>query len=528
MKAFLFVISLLLVCALIVLMASISRTQPQPQTIVIYIAPDLSTIVHDRKYLNSQSSTFWKYIGDNDLAGIMRDCTRRLRSVHVAKLIVWFAGHSNSFYFRTRDSYLSLRSFRNLLEMLHKKIDVLVCDSCALGSLELLYEVRKCVDVVVACEGYAGDSGFLSYTTSADLQQPLPNVEIGKLLVDRATHSHVPDRWNASVLCTDSIDSLIRELQHLTPSELVPVYPNFQPIDIHSSFALSHSPDCVQYFRQNHLDSKTNHGISITLGVSLQFQNLYQECALHRDFLFIQTWHNQFDYDLRILTVNLQDCYTSQALQQWWNEWLEAEADVVCCQELWTTADVLEKEGAVIQTIDNKTGCAVIWTNQHMFDKFHHILSIYSVHLTDIPSPVHYLHNFPYDGNPEPGLSMKELLAECWRQRVPALMDALSSSSENRITIVGGDFNEPLHEPYPVYTWLTHQEFVNKETSYTWPCPPYYKNHPQQQIDGIFIRDSRQSPHRVRILHQGSYRSNNANTKWQSDHFGVVCDLRVL
>lgn len=515
MKAFwVFIVSVLL---LSIIVLGVVKTKPSTvSTVVIYIAPDLSTIVDDQKHLSSTNSTFWKYIGNDNLHAIMRDCAQRLYTSNVGKLIVWFAGHSNSFYIRNRESYVSLRSFCNLLEMLHRKIDVLVCDSCAMGSLELVYEVRNCVDIVVACEGYAGDSGFLSCTTLLNLRNDLTNVEIGTLLVKNATESN--DRWNASVLSTESAEALTHKLQHLTPTELVPVYPNFQPIDIQSSFALAETPDCVKYFRQNNIDSKTNHGISITLGVALQLRSLYQDCSLYRDFPFIQQWHHQYDYDLRILSINLQDCYTSEAVDKWWNEWLDAEADVVCCQELWTFPNL---SGAFIQTYDKKTGCAVIWTDREMYDKFHSILSIYSVHLNDIPSPLHYLHNLPYEGNPEPGLSMNELLRECWRQRVPALIDIMSKDTLKHITILAGDFNEPLSQPYPVYTWLTHQEFVNQPTSITWPSPPYYVDHPKQQIDGIFVRDSKQS---VRILHQATYRSN----KWESDHFGVICDIRII
>lgn len=421
-----------------------------------------------------------------------------------ASTIVWYSGHSFSFYVHpSAHEYIPIHQIRHTIEQTGHVVDLMVFDSCGMASIECATEFSGVVKYMVACEGYGANRGFLTPHTLSTLQSSKSVEEIGKSLIEQVDGVPETEKWNASLISLSSL-SLSTKIPRTFANF---VYPSFPLVDLGST------PSVVRFFRQTAADPPTNHGLSILGRCNRDMIELYKTCRFSRLSGYVPAI-----YDLRVMTINLQG---SGKILEWCKEWEEAEADVVLVQEI-TIEDVkilnAMKNTIRVQSFDEKWGTAVIWMSTLQKIKVECLLS---VHLNDLPAPLHLLYGIPYEGQRE--IAMDDILHECSQSRLPELFSLMSSP----FAIVGGDFNEPSHLDFndiewPVSSTLYQMGYVdvmqNFQREITWPRSPFYQRDPDQRIDMIYVRSDKWD-----VVYAGRYEFTNR----LSDHYGVVCDLRL-
>jgi mRNA deadenylase 3'-5' endonuclease subunit Ccr4 len=159
------------------------------------------------------------------------------------------------------------------------------------------------------------------------------------------------------------------------------------------------------------------------------------------------------------------------------------------------------------------------------------------LHLHNIPSIMHYLHNIEYDFVPT-NLSWYEILNMAKQNRLPNVQEMLKKAKKTDFAIIAGDFNEPSHLEYPLMnlpvskefydanyidTYFEYhkskQEFKYISSNYTWPVGNFYDNEPQQCIDFIYSRN-------LPVISSFTY-DTNIHKQFLTDHRMVISDIEI-
>lgn len=500
-----------------------------------------------------------------------------------------YAGHANSYYLRlssqgdsgeshnTFNTFIKLNELSETLESIFKnKLDLLVFDTCLLGSLESIYQFRNCAKYIVASEGYGADDGFISGHTINAIDT-FDNIEhIGKVMIDDA-HSinlNFRDQWNACLYNTLHIDKIVQELNYLPIIEVnyqsLPfIYKGYPHVDLlmymtymtytnntnntnntnsneRIELITKYIDQTILYCLKNERDDKNNTGLSFLPSINRldDSHEYYQSLSLYKDCEWIRKLHLQYDYDIRMISINLQVCESSDDMNKWYPLLMDTEADVLFLQEINDEAlsrlMQLDKKIKLLQwSYTEKRGTCVLRLTNFPYEKY---LFMYSAHLDDIPAPLHIINNIPYEGNPTDVSTMDQLLNKCIEHRYHEIIPILHKAHEKneKISIIAGDFNEPshldayqnIHIQWPIsilmhdkgyidaYFYKNNNENIN--ISYTWPRYPYYKNEPKQRIDFVYTKGIESN----NILYCDKYRS--IEKEWLSDHYGVLCVARIF
>ena len=463
-----------------------------------------------------------------------------------------FSGHSNAFYLRpTATVYHSVAEVRRMIQRSFPKgfrFETMIFDSCAIASLEALYEFRHCTRYMMAAEGYLDDMGFLSMRMLQHIDRLADDeshVEKMHLLALMSTmYAHFPDQWNASLLCTDHVEEVVRALSDGSRTANVPfVYAGCHLVDVYAWYRDGRLRDLLRQhvivaFVHNDKDPRHNHGLSITPGTTRWngFADLYAESALWQDSAHVRKWHSEWDVDLRIMSVNLQFCDTIDKLEEWMTQWHESEADLLCVQEISTSCVThLEKDDTVQLIHHNEEfGTAVLWLKQASDKRapLPDCMWVQSIHLNDIPSIPHHRHRLAYEGNPPLETSMEDVLRLSKAARGPELESVLHAASVSNAThfLLAGDFNEPSHldvgqrVAYPMSLMMEQDGWVDvmhaaHRAKPTWPAEGFFARHPSQRIDFVYLKGG------WRVTHADRYLPRLPG--WMSDHYALICDLTI-
>jgi endonuclease/exonuclease/phosphatase family metal-dependent hydrolase len=397
--------------------------------------------------------------------------------------IFWFGGHSHGYYIRPQDDhYVSVAELVKILRPL--ALTIVVFDSCGMASLECAHEFRGYIPYIIATPEYLGDVGLLHTDALAKLCE-------GKM----PEHFLTRDTRFVVIPTTDVVCSQLLRSCHTAP----PVEQHFPLVRLSAAMNLSRS-------------------------IPKRMSGLYHQLKLFREFEEIREIHAQHDYDLRVMTLNLQECVDVDTLKRWIDVCEEAEADVLCLQEL-QAPELFQflkmRFNGNLQFTDLENGTAVI----HLGDSPVPI-HIRSVHLDDLPAPLHILANIPYADNPADVRDFADLWQRCEQARLPMLSAVVAEIPPTGLTIIAGDFNEP--PGYPCDLMLKSIGFrdvvnVDNNDQHTWPHSPFYQGEPSQRIDRIYIRGGEER--NVRVVNSGRYSQPGGKGGWLSDHYAVIADL---
>jgi hypothetical protein len=234
------------------------------------------------------------------------ECSRKIKTKN-STVIFFYAGHSFSYYLRNGDKYVSLSELRVSLERLQPEFCVF--DSCAMSTLECLYELRGCTQYILGCEGYGSDYGFLTVNTLSNLKEYAKTndlVRLGKKMLNDAHRQnksyHKP--WNGTLCRTQNVSLVANYLSDPNLKHVPYVCVNYPLVDIGSWFRVDLS-SIVIAFKQNRVDSTNCSGISFVLWVKRERDSdWYASCQLYKDFKWVRGVHYICDYDKRVLEID--------------------------------------------------------------------------------------------------------------------------------------------------------------------------------------------------------------------------------
>jgi hypothetical protein len=234
------------------------------------------------------------------------NCAKKIPKQDNIHVIFFYAGHSFVYYLRNGKKHVQLSSLRKALSLLQPNLCVF--DSCAMSSLECLYELSDCTDYVLGCEGYGSDKGFLTENTIEYLNEYANDGNVIRLGEQMLRDAYLQNRtyekpWNASLCSTYDVQEFVNHTKHTTLSHSLPfVCEQFPLIDL-STFLNKKVP--VISFRQNKFDSKKCKGISFCLWVKKTRDDEYKTCRLYKDIKWIRELHDTYDYTQRLLYTDI-------------------------------------------------------------------------------------------------------------------------------------------------------------------------------------------------------------------------------
>ena len=256
-------------------------------------------------------------------------------------------------------------------------------------------------------------------------------------------------------------------------------------------------------------------------------------------------------HKLKVATVNMCTEFPErkpELLDKWISVLSKIKADIVFLQEIesFNVERLANGLGLKILTINQFEATSVL-VNPHKLsivdnnvvrlnnskkDPFY----IGGLHLDDIPSVTHHLHNVLYKSSRTIplGSNMRTIMKLCAENRVPRARAELTRAKKYSRAIIAGDFNEPSHldlddvnvpvsKLFEKHGYKDTYWFVNKTTSleegFTWPASLMYKNEPKQRIDMIYSKN-------MKIARSMVYDGKNSE-KWISDHKLVITELEM-
>ena len=164
--------------------------------------------------------------------------------------------------------------------------------------------------------------------------------------------------------------------------------------------------------------------------------------------------------------------------------------------------------------LENKTKHTGILYNPQKFVicKTRHVLRekytdkkvfVASIYLDDVPSVAHYLNHNMSNGDISSESSIEDIIFLCRKNRLPSIRKIVREFEASTVdrAILGGGFNELSHLDYPdlklpVSNYLEKHDFIDAfrtcykhDPGHTFPCGGYNKNHPNQRIDYIYVKN---------------------------------------
>ena len=246
---------------------------------------------------------------------------------------------------------------------------------------------------------------------------------------------------------------------------------------------------------------------------------------------------------LRVLTINMCNEYPGKKntlLNKWINIFSKIKGDVVFLQEIskFNVEKIANELNLKVLHINNLEGTCVlinpykltIIDNNHVKLKSG-IKPIYigGIHLDDIPSLPHHMHNIPYKSSEIVPLSysLDRVLKLCEKRRLPRIKEEMTKVKKTDRAIIAGDFNEPSHldldkvkvpisKEFEKHGFIdTYRQMNKTEPGNTWPAGSLYKDEPVQRVDIIYVKN-------LKVVKSETY---DEGAKWLSDHKMVITDL---
>ena len=256
-------------------------------------------------------------------------------------------------------------------------------------------------------------------------------------------------------------------------------------------------------------------------------------------------------HKLKVVTVNMCTEFPDRKpalLDKWIFVLSQIKADIIFLQEMETfnierlanslglkilTIHQFEATGVLLNPnkltiVDNNT-VKLLHSRKEPF-------YIGGLHLTDIPSVTHHLHNIIYKSSKTIPLntSTSDIIKLCVKHRVPRVTEELLKTKTFSRSIIAGDFNEPSHldldkidvpvsklfaiHGFDDTYWVANKK-EKKEDGFTWPASSLYEKEPDQRIDMIYTKN-------MRIIKSVVYEGSNS-IKWISDHKMVITDVEI-
>lgn len=141
-----------------------------------------------------------------------------------------------------------------------------------------------------------------------------------------------------------------------------------------------------------------------------------------------------------------------------------------------------------------------------------------SIHLNDIPSPLHLLNDIYYEGHSfnDYNLSYDQIRIWAEKSRIPDLQKYVKKHASYTRSIIAGDFNETNEWPTASFMKKHNYKDLGREIDHpTWPVFPFYQGEPPQRIDFIYGRG-------VTLIQSFQYYEEK---NWPSDHVAVISDI---
>lgn len=220
---------------------------------------------------------------------------------------------------------------------------------------------------------------------------------------------------------------------------------------------------------------------------------------------------------IRCITMNVcMECSNNQDKSAKYITQLLArlKVDIVFMQETngYTLPNLAERANMqILNVTPTEYTCVMINPEKlAIIDKYHvrnlqNNKSVYvgAVHLDDIPSIPHHMHNIIYRSSITLPLtySMDQILELSASRRLPRLRKEVAKSRLDEQVIIAGDFNEPSHLDLKTITppcskymeakgFLDTYKHIHPHTSqHTWPNKHYYTDEPKQRVDYIYTRN---------------------------------------
>lgn len=124
-----------------------------------------------------------------------------------------FAGHGDSFSLQleTKKEQILTETFaQNLSE---NKFDLIMLDSCMMGSFENLYALRNHTKFIIANKLYSYDIGFMNSKTISILDSDFSLKRRCKKIINQTVkeikHLHIPEEYNAVLLETSQAENIL-------------------------------------------------------------------------------------------------------------------------------------------------------------------------------------------------------------------------------------------------------------------------------------------------------------------------------
>lgn len=222
--------------------------------------------------------------------------------------------------------------------------------------------------------------------------------------------------------------------------------------------------------------------------------------------------------NVRIISLNMQMSTDKKWIDIFRNMTKGVSNYILCLQEV-------EKDTLVMLT-------KYLPIKVHYYDKENNIcvfisssyqlptdIMVDSVHLNDIPAPLHLLKKVYYEGHTSKDYLLPYNQIKDWsaKSRLPDINKCLKKHMGSKRSIIAGDFNEPRGWPVSdrmkQFGYIDLGESVDK---YTWPVYPFYQGEPSQRIDFIYAKG-------IELIRSSQYYEKD----WLSDHLAVISDVRL-
>ena len=131
--------------------------------------------------------------------------------------IFLFAGHGDAFSLQleSKKEQILTEMFGNMI-CKFGPFDLIIFDSCMMGSYENLYALRNCTKYIMANNLYSFDIGFMNSKTLSILDSNLPLKKRCKKIINQTMKEvkmlNIPDEYNACLYQTDYAEQILKYL----------------------------------------------------------------------------------------------------------------------------------------------------------------------------------------------------------------------------------------------------------------------------------------------------------------------------
>lgn len=221
---------------------------------------------------------------------------------------------------------------------------------------------------------------------------------------------------------------------------------------------------------------------------------------------------------VRIISLNMQKSTDKKWINIIKNMTTDVSKYILCLQEVEqeTLKILIENLPIKIHNYDKENSICVLISSSY---ELPNDIMVDSVHLNDIPAPLHLLKKVYYEGHifKDYLLTYNQIKEWSAKNRLPDINRYLKKHSVSKRSIIAGDFNEPrgwtVCERMKQFGYTDLGENVD---IYTWPIYPFYQGEPPQRIDFIYAKG-------IQLIRSTQYYEKD----WLSDHAAVISDVTI-